>query len=95
MPLWRNETLLSQRSVSIYQLVPCCVGIVYSIPFSYSKLYVGQSGRCVNDRLREQNASLKSTPSGNLAVDVEDAAMRYILAVLPFWENKQGRGRGS
>ena len=30
--------------------------------------YVGQTGRCVNDRVREHAASTRTTPSGHLAV---------------------------
>lgn len=48
--------------------VGCRVGVVYRIPLSCGRVYVGQSGRCVNERLREHALSLRSAPSGNLAV---------------------------
>lgn len=48
--------------------VECQVGIVYRIPLTCGKVYVGQSGRCINDRLREHAASLRASPSGHLSV---------------------------
>lgn len=39
--------------------VECSVGVVYSIPMSCGKMYIGQSERCVNDRLREHALSAK------------------------------------
>ncbi|XP_077541275.1 uncharacterized protein LOC144153518 [Haemaphysalis longicornis] len=36
------------------KFVKCCVNVVYEIPFSpCGRCYVGQTGRCINDRLRE------------------------------------------
>lgn len=40
-------------------------GVVYEIPFSRGKVYVGQTVRCVNTRLREHELSLKSSPSSH------------------------------
>lgn len=33
--------------------VPCAVGVVYAIPLSCGRFYVGKTGRCINERLRE------------------------------------------
>lgn len=35
------------------QFVPCRIEGIYSIPFSCGGEYIGQTGRCLNDRLRE------------------------------------------
>ena len=48
--------------------VECMTGVLYGIPMSCGSSYVGQSGRCVNDRAREHAASTRTTPSGHLAV---------------------------
>lgn len=50
------------------KFVECHTGVVYDIPLSCGRSYVGQTGRCVNDRAREHAASLKQSPSGHLAV---------------------------
>lgn len=64
----RNEC--GQRHKQTY--IPCQSQVIYEIPFTCGRVYVGQSGRCVNTRLREHAASLNSTPSGHLAVHVRD-----------------------
>uniref|UniRef100_A0A131Z227 Tick transposon n=1 Tax=Rhipicephalus appendiculatus TaxID=34631 RepID=A0A131Z227_RHIAP len=35
------------------KFVECCEGVVYKIPLSCGRYYVGQTGRCANDRMRE------------------------------------------
>ncbi|CAN8016836.1 unnamed protein product, partial [Ixodes persulcatus] len=40
----------------------------YSIPLSCGGCYVEQTGRCLNDRLREHKLSLTSTVGGHLSV---------------------------
>lgn len=37
---------------------PCEKGVVYRIPLSCGKSYIGQTGRCINDRTREHAASV-------------------------------------
>lgn len=48
--------------------VECATGVVYEIPMTCGMTYVGQTGRCVNDRTREHAASTRTTPSGHLAI---------------------------
>lgn len=50
------------------QFVSCVKGVVYEIPFSCGHVYVGQTGRCLNIRLREHHSSLKGAPSTHLAL---------------------------
>ena len=49
--------------------VSCVEGVVYSIPLTCGKEYVGQTGRCINDRLRENRYNV-----GNLALSGHLAA---------------------
>lgn len=46
--------------------VKCTTGVVYEIPLSCGKTYVGQTGRCVNDRAREHELSLKNKGNAHL-----------------------------
>ena len=48
------------------QYAPCETGVVYHIPLSCGKCYIGQTGRCINDRTREHAASLRGTTAGHL-----------------------------
>lgn len=41
-------------------------GVVYRIPLKFWKEYVGQTGRCINDRLREHKLSMKNDYGSNL-----------------------------
>lgn len=52
----------------VNRFVKCRVGVVYCIPLTCGKVYIGQTGRCVNERLRGHRASLRASPSGHLAV---------------------------
>ena len=38
--------------------VRCATGVVYEIPLSCGKVYVGQTGRCINQRAKEHERSL-------------------------------------
>lgn len=46
----------------------CSVGVVYKNPLSRGCFYVGQAGRCVNDRMCEHANSLRGAASGHLAI---------------------------
>lgn len=48
--------------------VTCATGVVYQIPLSCGRVYIGQTGRCINVRAREHSLSLRSSPSGHLAI---------------------------
>lgn len=49
------------------QFVRCMTNVVYCIPMSCGRVYVGQTGRCLNVRLREHHSSLKGKPYTHLA----------------------------
>lgn len=48
--------------------VSCILQVVYHLPLSCGKTYVGQTGRCLNDRLREHKQSLQTTTGSHLAI---------------------------
>ena len=48
------------------QFVGCRGNVVYKIPFTCGRCYIGQTGRCINERLREHAYSLKGSVSSHL-----------------------------
>ncbi|CAN7941874.1 unnamed protein product, partial [Ixodes hexagonus] len=54
------------------RFVPCSEGVVYAIPLSCGKQYIGQTGRCLNDRLREHHYNINRVISGNLGIHCRD-----------------------
>lgn len=63
------------------KFVPCVQGVVYAIPLTCGRKYVGQTGRCLNERLREHYYSVQTTVSGHLGIHVRDCECR------PLFEN--------
>ena len=50
------------------KLVECAEGVVYKIPLTCGKSYIGQTGRCLNERLREHKYACGQLQApGNLA----------------------------
>lgn len=49
------------------QYVECVSNVVYDIPLSCGLSYTGQTGRCLNDRLREHANNLRTSTSSTLA----------------------------
>ena len=45
----------------------CQTGVVYQIPLTCGRCYIGQTGRCINDRAREHAASVKGAAAGHLS----------------------------
>lgn len=50
------------------RFVECTGKVVSSIPLSCGKQYVGQTGRCLNDRLREHYYDVNRVVSGHLGI---------------------------
>lgn len=48
--------------------MPCRTNVVYCVPLSCRRVYVGQTGRCVNIRLREHQSSLQGRPLTHLTM---------------------------
>lgn len=51
------------------RFVPCRTAVVYKIPLSCGRCYVGQTGRCINVRLREHRAAVKALAGGGHLAD--------------------------
>lgn len=56
------------------QSVECVGGVVYSVPLSCGKTYVGQTGRCLNKRLKEHNYNVRKAISGHLGIHCRDCS---------------------
>lgn len=48
------------------KFVTCATGVVYLIPLKCGRVYVGQTGRCVNERAGEHQRSIKNKERANL-----------------------------
>lgn len=55
-----------------FSYILCAENVVYSIPLSCGRIYVGQTGRCVNTRLKEHEYNVKNTISGHLGIHCRD-----------------------
>ncbi|KAM7300930.1 hypothetical protein ISCGN_016507 [Ixodes scapularis] len=69
-PSSRAATACSTRHRD--RFVRCSEGVVYSLPLTCGRRYVGQTGRCLNDRLREHAYSVSTTVSGHLGIHCRD-----------------------
>lgn len=58
---WRQEN-------HICPFVTCRMGMIYKTPLLCGRCHIGQTGRCMNDRLREHVCAVRSSLSGHLAV---------------------------
>lgn len=56
------------------QFVTCTKNVVYRIPLACSRVYVGQTARCVNTQLREHLSNLKGRLSTHLAMHCQECA---------------------
>uniref|UniRef100_A0A6G5AA22 Putative tick transposon n=1 Tax=Rhipicephalus microplus TaxID=6941 RepID=A0A6G5AA22_RHIMP len=56
------------------RFVECAHSVVYCIPLSCGCVYIGQTGRCINTRLREHMSSLKGRPVTHLAMHCNECA---------------------
>lgn len=59
--------------------VPCVNNVVYRFPFSCGKVYFGQSGRCLNDRLREHKQKLGRYRDGHVSVHCNDCGCEALF----------------
>uniref|UniRef100_A0A131YX77 Tick transposon n=1 Tax=Rhipicephalus appendiculatus TaxID=34631 RepID=A0A131YX77_RHIAP len=57
------------------------VGVVYRIPLSCGRVYIGQSGKCINERLRQHNCTLKGTPTSHFCTHCRACGCK------PFFDN--------
>uniref|UniRef100_A0A224Z7Z9 Tick transposon n=1 Tax=Rhipicephalus zambeziensis TaxID=60191 RepID=A0A224Z7Z9_9ACAR len=59
--------------------VTCTECVVYSIPLTCNKVYVGQTGRCLNTRLTEHNYHCSKKDAGHLAIHCRDCGCAPML----------------
>ncbi|CAN7939686.1 unnamed protein product, partial [Ixodes hexagonus] len=59
--------------------VSCVEGVIYSFPLSCGGVYIGQTGRCLNDRLREHHNNVLNTNSGHLGIHCRDCGCSALL----------------
>lgn len=59
--------------------LPCTSGVVYNIPLSCGKCYVGQTGRWLNYRLGKHDYSLSATLGGHLATHCKDCTCTLLF----------------
>lgn len=52
--------------------VPCTAGVVYVISLTCGKKYVGQTGRCLNERLKEHYYNVNTAVQGHLGIHCRD-----------------------
>lgn len=56
-----------------------CTGVVYNIKLSRGNVYIGQTSRCVNERLNDHALSVRSSPASNLAVHCDRRGCQPVL----------------
>lgn len=68
----------------------CATRVVYNIPLTCDKVYIGRTGRCINTRLREHHASLSSNDGANLARHCRECGWHALFSNVTYL----GRGKG-
>ena len=58
----QSECVVHHRN----KYVTCEVGLVYQVPLTCGKSYIGERARCINMRLREHERSLSNAPALHL-----------------------------
>lgn len=53
--------------------------VVYAIPLWHKKTYVGESGRCINERLKEHQYNVTRVISGHLGIHWRDCGCKAML----------------
>lgn len=69
------------------RFVPCVIGVVYLIPLSCGMIYIGQTGRYLNDRSREHNNNVPNVVQGHLGIHGWDSGC------VPFFERCETLGK--
>ncbi|XP_075730561.1 uncharacterized protein LOC142772252 [Rhipicephalus microplus] len=66
------------------KFVNCCWGVVYSTPLTCGCEYIGQSGRCVNERLKEHKY-VERAVRGHLALHCQRCGCVHICSKTPVY----------
>lgn len=75
-----SETTCGVKHETMY--VPCAEEVVYKIPMSCGQIYIGQTGRCINTRLKEHANNLEANKSNHLVDHVRDC--QFCFPSLPY-----------
>lgn len=59
--------------------VHCAKNVVYSIPLNCGASYIGQTGRCLNERLKEHKYNTTKTISGHLGIHCRDCGCAALM----------------
>lgn len=62
----------------------CVSNVIYNIPLSCGRVYIGQTGRCFNDRVREHRSAVDSNVGGHLAVHCKRCGCAPLLEQTTF-----------
>uniref|UniRef100_A0A224Z9F1 Tick transposon n=1 Tax=Rhipicephalus zambeziensis TaxID=60191 RepID=A0A224Z9F1_9ACAR len=72
--------------------VPCATEVVYKIPLSCGKAYIGQTGRCLNDRLREHATTVNAQNDGaHLPAHCSKCGCKALLEAADVMNRAKGR----
>lgn len=69
--------------------VDCADAVVYDLPLNCGKKYIGQTGRCLNDRLWEHDNNVKTKAAGHLSTHCDTCGCE------PQFEDCRNIGRNS
>lgn len=85
-----TRTLQSCSTKLVNQFVNCVQGVVYSVPLSCGRKYVGQTGRCLNERQKEHHYNVHKVICGHLGLPYRDCGCSPIfLETIVIAKNKQ------
>lgn len=69
----------------------CRMGVVYEIPLSCKRVYIGQTGRCFNERAREHNWAVENKAGGHLSDHCKRCKCSPLLDRTKFLRKARGR----
>lgn len=73
------------------QFTECKSGVVYQIVFTCGRVYIGQSGRCINDRLREHANSIVNRAAAPVSMHVQSCGCQALLDEVQIRARHRGR----
>lgn len=82
----RKKSECAKKQSDVFS--PCRVGVIYRILSSSCSFFMGQTGRCTNDRMREDHRSLDGGPSRHFALHSKGSGCEYVNGRPdPSWED--------
>jgi hypothetical protein len=64
----KSDCLAKHKNLDIF---PCSKGVIYKLGLSCGKVYIGESGRCANTRLKEHVNTLNTQAYSNFKLHVQ------------------------